>query len=120
MEEAQQKENICRLLQGITIFPVNISVFPKTSHGCRAGLKLEQRSESPHPAYLMSWWFTWAGGGGTKEPVMNQGLPVAGKEVGLMYSFSSQSDDGFSAPDAAGRDLTAQETKIKAHQNGRQ
>lgn len=51
---------------------------------------------------------------------MNQGLPVAGKEVGLMYSFSSQSNDGFSAPDAAGRDLTRQERKIKADQNGRQ
>lgn len=44
---------------------------------------------------------------------MNQGLPVAGKEVGLMYSFSSQSDDGFSAPDAAARDLSRRETKWK-------
>lgn len=42
---------------------------------------------------------------------MNQGLPVAGKEVGLMYSFSSQSDDGFSVVDAAARDLTRRETK---------
>lgn len=58
--------------------------------------------------YLMSlWWFAWAGGGGTKEPVMTQGAPEAGREVGLMYSFSSQSDDGFSALDTAdaGRDL---------------
>lgn len=74
-------------------------------------LKAEQRCQSPPPAYLTSWWFTWAGGGGTKEPDMNQGLPVAGKEVGLMYSFSSQSDDGFSAPDAAARDLSRRETK---------
>lgn len=44
---------------------------------------------------------------------MNQGLAVAGKEVGLMYSFSSQSDDGLSAPDVDGRDLTRRETKIK-------
>lgn len=42
---------------------------------------------------------------------MNQGLPVAGKEVGLMYSFSSQSDDGFSAADAAARDLTRRQNE---------
>lgn len=60
------------------------------------------------PVYLMSlWWFAWAGGGGTKEPVTTQGAPEAGREVGLMYSFSSQSDDGFSPLDAtdACRDL---------------
>lgn len=37
---------------------------------------------------------------------MTQGVPEAGREVGLMYSFSSQSDDGFSPLDIAGRDLT--------------
>lgn len=62
------------------------------------------------PVYLMSlwWWFAWAGGGGTKEPVTTQGAPEAGREVGLMYSFSSQSDDGFSPLGTAdaGRDLT--------------
>lgn len=58
------------------------------------------------PVYLTSlWWFTWAGGGGTKEPVMTQGVPDAGREVGLMYSFSSQSEDDFSPLDTAGRDL---------------
>lgn len=38
---------------------------------------------------------------------MTQGAPEAGREVGLMYSFSSQSDDGRSALDTteAGRDL---------------
>lgn len=57
-------------------------------------------TEACSPVYLMSlWWFTWAGGGGTKEPVMTQGVPEAGREVGLMYSFSSQSDDGFSPLD---------------------
>lgn len=30
---------------------------------------------------------------------MTQGVPEAGREVGLMYSFSSQSDDGFSPLD---------------------
>lgn len=39
---------------------------------------------------------------------MNQGLPEASKEVGLMYSFSSQSGGGFSVLDTAGRDLTKQ------------
>ncbi len=61
------------------------------------------------PVYLMSlWWFAWAGGGGTKEPVTTQGAPEAGSEVGLMYSFSSQSDDGFSPLGTADadRDLT--------------
>lgn len=60
------------------------------------------------PAYLMSLWrFAWAGGGGTKEPVMTQGAPEAGREVGLMYSFSSQSDSSFSplVTTDAGRDL---------------
>lgn len=59
-------------------------------------------------AYLMSLWlFAWVGGGGTKEPVMTQWAPEAGREVGLMYSFSSQSDGGLSLLDAAdpGRDL---------------
>lgn len=38
---------------------------------------------------------------------MTQGAPETGKEVGLMYSFSSPSDDGFSPAEAAdeGRDL---------------
>ena len=62
---------------------------------------------SLNAAYLMSlWWFTWAGGGGTKEPVMTQGVLQAGREVGLMYSFSSQSDDSLSPLEAAGKDLT--------------
>jgi len=52
----------------------------------------------PGSFYLMSlWWFACTGG--TREPVMTQGAPVAGREVGLMYSFSSQSD--FSPLDAA-------------------
>lgn len=54
------------------------------------------------------WWLTWAGGGGTKEPVMTQGVPDTGREVGLMYSFSSQSDDDFSPLDTAGKDLSRQ------------
>lgn len=37
---------------------------------------------------------------------MTQGVPEAGREVGLMYSFSSQSDDDLSPLDTAGRDLT--------------
>ncbi len=42
---------------------------------------------------------------------MTQGAPEAGREVGLMYSFSSQSDDGFSplVTTDAGRDLTGLE-----------
>lgn len=39
---------------------------------------------------------------------MTQGVPDTGREVGLMYSFSSQSDDDFSPLDMAGRDLTGQ------------
>lgn len=39
---------------------------------------------------------------------MTQGAPEAGREVGLMYSFSSQSDDDFSPLEtaAAGKVLT--------------
>ena len=32
---------------------------------------------------------------------MTQGAPEAGREVGLMYSFSSQSDDDFSPLETA-------------------
>lgn len=39
---------------------------------------------------------------------MTQGVPDTGREVGLMYSFSSQSDGDFSALDTAGKDLTRQ------------
>lgn len=79
-----------------------------------------------HPCscvYLASLWlFAWLGGGGTKEPVKTQEVPETGREVGLMYSFSSESDDGFSPLDApdAGRDLresrqneTAAETWVR-------
>lgn len=69
----------------------------------------EQLHERSSLVYLMSlWWFAWTGGGGTKEPVITHGAPEAGREVGLMYSFSSQSDDGFSPLDTsgAGRALT--------------
>jgi len=39
---------------------------------------------------------------------MTQGAPETGREVGLMYSFSSESDEGFSPLDAtdAGSDLS--------------
>lgn len=37
---------------------------------------------------------------------MTQGVPDTGREVGLMYSFSSQSDDDFSPLDMAGKDLS--------------
>lgn len=44
---------------------------------------------------------------------MIQEAPGAGREVGLMYSFSSPSDDGISPADATdpGRDLTTDNTK---------
>ena len=52
-------------------------------------------------------WFACVGGGGTREPVMTQGAPETGREVGLMYSFSSQSEDDLSLLNTAedGRDL---------------
>lgn len=54
------------------------------------------------------WLFPWVGGGGTKEPVMTHGAPEAGRDVGLMYSLSSPSDDSFSPLDTAdpGSDLS--------------
>lgn len=61
------------------------------------------------PVYLMSLWlFPWVGGGGTKEPVITHGAPEAGRDVGLMYSLSSPSDDSFSPLDTAdpGNDLS--------------
>lgn len=39
-------------------------------------------------------WWVWAGAGGTEEPATIQEVPGAGSEVGLMYSFSSPSEDG--------------------------
>lgn len=61
--------------------------------------------------HLMSlWWLAWAGGGGTRAPLMTQGAPGApgaGRDVGLMYSLSSQSEDGLSPLDTGGRDLRA-------------
>lgn len=54
------------------------------------------------------WLFPWVGGGGTKEPVITHGAPEAGRDVGLMYSLSSPSDDSFSPLDTAdpGNDLS--------------
>lgn len=62
----------------------------------------------------MSFWLlARAIGGGTKEPAMTQGAPVTGRDVGLMYSFSSQSDNGFSPLNTteAGTDLTVSSTE---------
>lgn len=67
---------------------------------------VDQTAAPDPPVYLTSlWWLACTGGGGTKEPVIAQGPPAAGREVGLMYSFSSQSEEGCSTLAAAGRDL---------------
>lgn len=54
-------------------------------------------------------WWIWAGGGGTDEPARIQEVPGAGRDVGLMYSFSSASDDGVWPPEAVSRDLMVTE-----------
>lgn len=79
--------------------------------------ELQQVSSSFSVHLLSLWLFAWLGGGGTKEPVMTQEAPEAGRDVGLMYSFSSLSDDSFSALDIADadRDLTQCRTSIIIH-----
>lgn len=47
----------------------------------------------------------WAGGGGTDEPERIQEVPGAGRDVGLMYSFSSPSDAGVWLLEQDTRDL---------------